>query len=57
MSKNTISKKKFLFISNKINKSPVGGRKNLTNLNEIVLKKIFKKNFFSHKLEKKKFLL
>ena len=54
MSKNTISKKKFLFISNKINKSPVGGRKNLTNLNEIVLKKIFKKNFFSHKLEKKK---
>lgn len=47
-------KKKILFISNKTNKSAVGGRKNLTNLNERILKNIFRENFFSYKLEKKK---
>ncbi len=48
------SKKRILFISNKTNKSLVGGRKNLTILNEKILKNIYRKNFFSHKLEKKK---
>ena len=54
MSKNIIGQKKILFISNKMNSVQIGGRKNLTNLNEKVLKNIFKKNFFSYKLEKKK---
>ena len=54
MSKNIIGQKKILFISNKMNNVQIGGRKNLTNLNEKVLKNIFKENFFSFKLEKKK---
>ena len=54
MIKNIINKKKILFISNKINKDQIGGRKNLTNLNEKVLKSIFRENFFTFKLEKKK---
>ena len=45
MSKNIILKKKILFISNKMNNVQIGGRKNLTNLNEKVLKNIFKENF------------
>ena len=54
MSKNIIGQKKILFISNKMNSVQIGGRKNLSNLNEKVLKNIFKENFFSYKLEKKK---
>ena len=54
MSKTIIVQKKILFISNKMNSVQIGGRKNLTNLNEKVLKNIFKENFFSFKLEKKK---
>ena len=56
MSKNIIGQKKILFISNKMNNVQIGGRKNLTNLNEKVLKNIFKENFFIYKLEKKKLL-
>tara|TARA_B100000795_G_C22732700_1_gene412062 strand:+ start:111 stop:1199 length:1089 start_codon:yes stop_codon:yes gene_type:complete len=47
-------KNKILFISNKSDRGSVGGRANLTNLNEKILKNIFKKNFFSINLEKKK---
>ena len=54
MNQNNNIKKNFLFISNKLDKSPVGGRKNLTNLNEKILKDVFGKNFLSYKLEKKK---
>ena len=56
MIKNIINKKKILFISNKVNKDQIGGRKNLTNLNEKVLRSIFRKNFFTFKLEKKKII-
>ena len=54
MIKDLNNKKKLLFISNKLDQSPIGGRKNLTSLNEKILKKNFKKGFFSFKLEKKK---
>jgi hypothetical protein len=54
MIKDFNNKKKLLFISNKLDQSPIGGRKNLTSLNEKILKKIFGKGFFSFKLEKKK---
>ena len=54
MIKDFNNKKKLLFISNKLDQSPIGGRKNLTSLNEKILKKNFGKGFFSFKLEKKK---
>lgn len=54
MIKDLNNKKKLLFISNKLDQSPIGGRKNLTSLNEKILKKNFGKGFFSFKLEKKK---
>ena len=54
MIQNQNNKKKLLFISNKLDQSPIGGRKNLTSLNEKILKKNFGKFFFSFKLEKKK---
>jgi len=47
MIKNITIEKKILFISNRSNKSQVGGRKNLSNLNEKVLKSIFKFLYFS----------
>ncbi len=47
-------KKKFLFISNEIKNSPVGGRRNLSSLNENILRTVFRNNFFSIKLKKKK---
>jgi len=49
MIKDFNNKKKLLFISNKLDQSPIGGRKNLTSLNEKILKKIFGKGFFSFK--------
>ena len=54
MNQDSNIKKNFLFISNKLDQSPIGGRKNLTNLNEKVLKNIFGEKFFSLKLKKKK---
>ena len=54
MNQNNNIKNKILYISNDLNKNPVGGRKNLTNLNQKILKDIFKKNFFSFELQKKK---
>ena len=56
MIKNITIEKKILFISNRSNKGQVGGRKNLSNLNEKVLKNIFRENFFTFKLEKKKII-
>ena len=56
MKQNINSKKNFLFITQKLNQGPVGGRKSLTNLNIKVLKDIKKKNFFLFELEKKKIL-
>ena len=57
MIKNLNNKKKLLYISNKLDQSPIGGRKNLTSLNEKILKKNFGKSFFSFKLEKKNFII
>ena len=37
MNQNNNIKNKILYISNDLNKNPVGGRKNLTNLNQKIL--------------------
>ena len=49
-----ILNKRILFISNKLEKNPIGGREKLSKLNYIILKKIFKKNFFIYQIAKKK---
>ena len=46
--------KKILLITNKLEKNPTGGREMLSKLNHITLKKIFKKNFLSYEIKKKK---
>jgi hypothetical protein len=49
-----LNKKRILFIANKLEKNPIGGREKLSKLNYIILKKIFKKNFFLYEITKKK---
>ena len=46
--------KKILLVTNKLEKNPTGGREMLSKLNYLTLKEIFKKNFFSHEIKKKK---
>ncbi len=46
--------KQILLITNKLEKNPIGGRQMLSKLNYTTLKQIFKKNFFSYEIKKKK---
>tara|TARA_B110000503_G_scaffold58907_1_gene94151 strand:- start:4 stop:258 length:255 start_codon:yes stop_codon:yes gene_type:complete len=48
--------KKILLVTNKLEKNPTGGREMLSKLNYLTLKEIFKKNFFSHEIKKKKLI-